>query len=57
MELPVYEASLEIVNKGGDFILMLSKIAGIVLLKSRQKYWCCSEEVCGHYHVSAGYWE
>lgn len=38
MELPVNEASLEIVSKGGDFILMLSRITGIVQLKSRQKY-------------------
>lgn len=34
MELPVKEASLEIVSKGGDFILMLSRIIGVVQLKS-----------------------
>lgn len=37
IELPVNEASLEVVSKGGDFFLMLSRIAGIVLLKLRQK--------------------
>lgn len=37
LELPVNKASLEIVSKEGDLILMLSRIADIVQLKSRQK--------------------
>lgn len=54
----VNEASLEIVSKGGDFILILSSIADTVQLKFLgQKHWSFLEEVCGHSHVKAGYQE